>query len=173
MFDQDRRRAVYALRFTPYPGLVVHTRKPGFRALERLVRAVSVLGSDLDGEGASASERIRAWGALHRAFAESLVGWTLADRGRPVPATLAGVLAQDPDFLLEIGRTWYRVVALAEQASAPAPVEPVTEDVSLPNPDDDPDSDPDGEPGVDEEWLSQLPVKDMPLPAPEPVAVPA
>lgn len=145
-FNQGRRRRVYELNMKPYPGLVVRVRKPSFAALDRLTSALPVLGDDLEGTSVPALARIKAWGQLYRAFAECLVDWTLTDGepARPVPATVAGVLAQDPEFLLELARTWYYVVVLADPDAG------------------EPEADDDGEPVVDEEWLAQLPM--MPVP---------
>lgn len=135
VFDQSTRRRVYELDFKPYPGLVVRCRKPSFRALERLTEVTLVLGDDLAGESLPGVTRMDAWGELFRAFAESLVGWSMSDQGLPVPATVDGVLSQDLDFLLDLARTWYTVVVAAPPpdpepaAAAPREVEPETDDL--------------------------------------------
>lgn len=123
-FDQDNRRRVYELDFRPYPGLIVRCRKPSFRALDALTEALLLLGDDLSGEQLPGSTRITAWRKLFRAFADSLISWTLFDRDRAVPATRKGVLSQDLEFLLDMARTWYAVVVqLQEQPTPPAPRE--------------------------------------------------
>lgn len=177
-YDQNERRRTYELNIRPYPGLTVRVRKPGFAALERLTSAVLVLGDDLEGAGLPAPDRLKAWGQLYRAFAASLVGWTLFDGVRPVPATAAGVLAQDPGFLLELARTWYHAVVL-RPADVDNTAGPSTWDsnsaqqsqdhrpervVSGANEADMPPED-DGEPRVDEEWLAQFPTIPVPAPA--------
>jgi hypothetical protein len=60
------------------------------------------------------------------------------------------VLEQDPEFLLELARTWYYVVVLADP-DAGEQAEPVI-----------PEAEDDGEPVIDEEWLSQLPMGPVP-----------
>lgn len=159
-YDQNERRRTFELNIRPYPGLTVRVRKPGFAALERLTSAVLVLGDDLEGAGLPAPDRLKAWGQLHRAFAASLVGWSLLDGVRPVPATTAGVLAQDPGFLLELARTWYHAVVLRPaDVDAPAEADPDTADLPSVG---------DGEPRVDEEWLAQFPTIPVPAPPAEP-----
>jgi hypothetical protein len=155
-FDQDRRRTVYPLRFREYGGLLVRLRKPGWSAMLKLTEAVLVLGDDLEGPGLPASGKVAAWTQLFEAFADSLVGWDLLDRGRAVPATLDGVLGQDFHFLLALARTWYVVVVQAEDRT----VEPEQEEepVAPPEP---------AEPEFDEEYLAQLGAKAVTLPAPE------
>lgn len=147
-FDQDSRRRVYELDFKPYPGLIVRCRKPSFDALAELTDAVLLLGDDLSGELLPGAERIAAWRGLFRAFADSLVGWTLFDRDHAVPATRKGVLSQDLEFLLDIARTWYLVVVQHQEQTAPQ--EPPRED---------PPAEPEVEEDDDtEDRLSALPI---------------
>jgi hypothetical protein len=129
-FDQDRRRRTYELPFRPYPGLTVWVRKPSFAALESLTDAVAHLGEDLSGDRLATPEKLRWWGVLFRAFAASLVGWDLIDRGVAVPATVDGVLAQDHPFLMALSHAWYYAVVLrsedepAQPDTPPAPEPP-------------------------------------------------
>lgn len=137
-FDQNTRRKVFELPFrATYPGLLVRCRKPAFGALEQLYGTVLVLGEDLDGRGLSVPVRLAAWRDLFEAFADSMISWNLSDRGRDVPATKKGVLAQDQEFLLTVARTWYRLVVLhSEDVAAPEPAQVVdrsTEDVDEPS----------------------------------------
>ncbi len=159
--DQDRRRRVYPLRFRTFGGLLVHMRKPGWVAFKRLTRAVLVLGDSLEGPGLSSAERIPAWDNLFSALADSVVSWDLTDRGRPVPATRAGILAQDFELLIALARTWYVVVVQHDETERPA------DDIRK---EDRPQADPQGvdyhddgsEPEIDEEWLAQLPTQAVP-----------
>ena len=159
-YDQGQRRKTYGLNMLPYPGLTIDVRKPGFSALQALTRAVLVLGSDFDGGHVTADVRMIAWDDLFAAFADSLVAWNLTDRGRAVPATRDGVLSQDPEFLLDLSRTWYTMVVLApvrEQDPAPEdhpPAEVEIDDRTAPDDDD--------------EWLATIPTTTQPAP-PEPV----
>lgn len=165
-FDQDRRRTVYPLRFREYGGLLVRLRKPGWSAMLKLTDAVLVLGDDLEGPGLPASGKVAAWTQLFEAFADSLVGWDLLDRGRAVPATVDGVLGQDFHFLLALARTWYVVVVQAEdRAAEPEHEEPDTQFEDHADRDWDlPES---AEPELDEEYLAQLGARAVTLPAPE------
>lgn len=176
--DQDRRRRAYPLRFREFGGLVIQVRKPGWSAFEKLTRAVLVLGDDLDGPNRSTIERMPAWRLLFEAFAESLISWDLTDRGRPVPATKTGVLAQDFALLIALARTWYVVVVQHDET---AEAERAADDIRK---EDRPQADPqavdnpagyvdDGSaPEIDEEWLAQLPAQPFlePQPDAEPTA---
>lgn len=155
-FDQDQRRKTYRLNFRPFRGLLVSVRKPGFAALAALTRAVLVLGDDFDGPDLSATDRMNAWSELFGAFADSLLIWNLTDRGRAVPATRDGVLAQDLEFLLAVARSWYAAVVIAAEDDEQA--ESVN-DSRAPDP---------AEQKLDEEYLAQLGAKAVTLPAPEP-----
>lgn len=165
-FDQDRRRTVYPLRFREYGGLLVRLRKPGWSAMLKLTDAVLVLGDDLEGPGLPASGKVAAWTQLFEAFADSLIGWDLLDRGRAVPATVDGVLAQDFHFLLALARTWYIVVVQAEDRA----VEPESiheSDDRFTNHEPEEQFTSPEEPELDEEYLAQLGAKAVTLPAPE------
>lgn len=152
-YDQDQRRKTYGLEMLPFPGLTIDMRKPGFLALEALTRAVLVLGGDFAGERLSPTERIDAWGDLFTAFADSLVAWDLTDRGRAVPPTRDGVLSQDPQFLLELARTWYAIVVLD-------PMDSRREEIGEPEPIHESDerftNDPDALSSDDEAWLESF-----------------
>lgn len=138
--DQSTRRTAYKLRFEDLGDLHVRVRKPGYRALMLLNRAVRTLGENLRGEHLDADTKFDAWGHLFDAFAASLIDWDLKDRGVPVPATRAGVLDQDPELLLRVAGVWYsRVVLRTErpartERAAPTPVvapAPSAEDTAL------------------------------------------
>lgn len=156
-YDQDQRRRTYGLAMLPFPGLTIDMRKPGFTALDALTRAVLVLGGDFDGRDVTPDVRMDAWRDLFTAFADSLVAWDLTDRGRAVPVTREGVLAQDPQFLLELVRTWYAVVVLAppEHTAIEQPA-----DEELPPAQDDEDAE------VLDDYLANIPTTTLPEPAP-------
>lgn len=166
-FDQTRRRKTYELTMRPYPGLTVWCRKPGFTALEELSGALLALGDDFDGPRLVSSDRVRWWGVLFRAFARSLLAWNLVDDGRPVPATEAGVLAQDPEFLLALARTWYWTVVMHTEQPEP-PAESTRED------DTDDRTDETDEAAELEAHLADIPItiNDTPEPEREPAGEP-
>lgn len=159
MFDQDARRPSYDLAFKAYPGLIVRIRKPGYGALRALARAEAVLGVGLSGSAVTGRARIEAFAPVVDAFAESLVAWTLADQGVQVPATRAGVVAQDYDFLVDLALTWYRRVVLRVERPAPA-AEPAEEPAA-------------SDPVADlEDALTEIPFTiGQPKPVPEPAEV--
>lgn len=111
---------MYDLTFAEFGDLTVSVRRPSERGWELLADAIEVLGEGLDSAAAPVVERVRAGGWLVRAFADALIGWDLRDRGRAVPATLAGVLAQDRPFLLVVARTWYTAVVLRPEENSTA-----------------------------------------------------
>lgn len=119
--DQTTRRRAYKLRFEEFGDLRVRVRKPSFRGLELLSRAVRQLGDNLRGEHLDAMVRLKAWGHLFDAFADALIDWDLTDRGVAVPPTRAGVRDQDPDFLLRLAHTWYYRVVLRKERSTEQP----------------------------------------------------
>lgn len=122
MFDQSVRRLTYDLDFRAYPGLLVRVRKPGYGAMLDLTAAETVLGYGMHGSAVAGAARITAMEPVVEAFAASLVSWTLADDGVPVPATRAGVYAQDYTFLVDVVLSWYHQVVLRPQdADQPTP----------------------------------------------------
>jgi len=124
MYDQSRRRTTYDLVFAKYPGLTASVRKPSYRGLVLLSRAEEVLGVDFSGARLSSTARIEAIAPVIDAFAEALVRWDLVDDGVAVPATRAGIEAQDYEFVVDMVLTWYRRVVLRverEEAETPKP----------------------------------------------------
>lgn len=164
-FDQDRRRRTYVLPFgdrTGLRGLEVAVRKPGFKALRKLASAVLVLGDDLEGPGVVGLDKLNAEADLFAALRTSVVSWNLVDRGRPVP--IGDMLTQDRELLLTLARAWYRIVVSADESETEQPAadddpQPVDEPVDSPELGLPPTI---GAPGVDEEWLAQLPIQEMP-----------
>lgn len=136
MFDQAVRRLTYDLDFRAYPGLTVRVRKPGYGAMLDLVDAEAVLGFGMSGMAVAGPARLEAFAPMVDAFADSLVSWTLADNGIPVPATRAAVYRQDYTWLLDVVQSWYQRVVLRpasadrpdiDPATNEPPVEPVDE----------------------------------------------
>jgi hypothetical protein len=55
---------------------------------------------------------------LFRKFADALVDWNLEDeKGKPVPATYAGLISQEPQFVGEIIQAWMRAIASVPKTS--------------------------------------------------------
>lgn len=159
-FDQDKRRKTYALSgFENYPGLTIHCREPGYRAMRELGAAVLVLGDDLTGAGLAGDALLDAFEPLFTALERSVIRWDLLDGGRTVP--LSQLQDQDLEFLLEITRTWYeRVVQGRHPQPVDNPGDNPLEDYSMPaaaGPVPDSPLPPTiGEDGTDEEWLAQF-----------------
>lgn len=199
-YDQSKRRALYVLRFdedTELAGLEVACRKPGYRATRLLQSAVLALGDDLTGTGLAGDALMAAWLPLFTALQRSVCRWNLIDNGRSVP--VSGLLDQDIPFLLMLARTWYEQVVRhqpgideSEEDDQKVPSGKTTVDSHAPRPSAF-DNEFDGEPwrsgpggsmvspvtgakGIDEEWLAQLPAREILPDAPEPgddIAVPA
>jgi hypothetical protein len=87
--------------------------------LEVRVRALSIddlsrIGgmAELDLSRDNGPEALGALDDMLALFASKLVGWNIDDdQGEPVPATLAGVKAQDLDFVLELVDAWMTAAA--------------------------------------------------------------
>src|SRR5258708_7015495 len=69
--------------------------------------------SALTGKDAAAGERSDSGAdSMFRDFARFLVEWNLEDdKGKPVPATYAGIVSQDVEFILEIVTSWMEAIA--------------------------------------------------------------
>lgn len=108
------RRKVYKLRFEDddLAGLVVRVRSVSIGSLLGLT---DLAGIDTGDPGPEDLAKLR---ELFEVFAGALVEWNVEDdQGQPVPATLAGVTAQDLDFVMGVIRTWLQVLT-----SVPAPL---------------------------------------------------
>lgn len=131
--DQARRRNTYELvfRFPDDTPLTVMCRKPSFLGMRLLVGAERLLGVDMGGSALSHTERVEALSPVVRAFAGSLLRWNLRDGAVPVPATLAGVEAQDYELVVMLVTEWYRKVVLRldrAESARPADFEQDDED---------------------------------------------
>jgi hypothetical protein len=107
MAGYRRERKSYKLRFVDdeMAGLVVEARSTNLGAFLDVAEWV-----DLD-PATAGPEELRKLAALFETFAASLDSWNLEDdHGQPVPATLAGLRAQDVDFALAIIRAWFEAI---------------------------------------------------------------
>jgi hypothetical protein len=103
----ERTAKSFRLQFSDgkYDGLEVVMRSLSTgRFLEVTELAVTVQQENL----AKAAGEVR---KLFEAASESLASWNLTDGGEPVPATLAGLLAQDFDFVLDVVLAWLDAIA--------------------------------------------------------------
>jgi hypothetical protein len=97
----------------PSTGLKLDFSETQYAGLEVTMGPLS-LGQLLEIEELSEKEGTR---GLVTLFVDVLESWNVTRQGDPVPADLAGVLSQDPDFVLAIINAWQRNVA-----SAPPPL---------------------------------------------------
>ena len=97
----------------PSTGLKLDFSDTPYAGLEVTMGAVS-LAQILDIEDASEAGGTR---AMVTRFADCLESWNVTRAGEPVPADLAGVLSQDPNFILAIVLAWQR-----NAVSAPPPL---------------------------------------------------
>ena len=91
----------------PSTGLKLDFSDTPYAGLEVTMGAVS-LGQMLELEEAAGGTR-----EMITRFADCVESWNVTNKGEPVPADLAGVLSQDPNFILAIVLGWQRNVATA------------------------------------------------------------
>lgn len=109
-------RKVYRLVFDtgPYQGLSVRVRSVPLGQFMALTRLAEMAG---DGTELEAFEGM---GELFTGFADALVEWNVVDDdGAPRPADLAGVYAQDFDFVMFLVGEW--IAAMGDVAAPLAP----------------------------------------------------
>lgn len=162
----DRRAAlpVYRLRFEHLTGLTVVVRRPGLGGLLDIAEATAVLRRSVREEWPNLDVRnLRAWRRLSGALADSLVSWDLVADGEPVAPTMAGVLAQDLDFLIELVRGWQQAIQQdlslgrgSDESSADG--DDAADDDGEPEPYAEGEEFDSDNPRHDPEWLAQLPV---------------
>lgn len=149
-YDRAAALDVYRLSFEEYPGLTLRARRPSFIGEQAVELAWPVLRSRRAGRRAQQ----RALGLAAQAMAAALVDWDLEWAGRPVPATHAGLVSLDTEFLLELVAAWVEQVAarpastLAEEVVGPeqGPAAPLADVPMLDIPtEEDAEEDADGE----------------------------
>jgi hypothetical protein len=105
----------------PSTGQKLDFSDTAYAGLEVTMDAVS-LGDLLDiadlAEQAAAASSAGAARALFAAFAKALESWNVTKGGKPVPATLEGVLSQDAAFVTAVVQAWQQGMA---QAPPPLP----------------------------------------------------
>jgi hypothetical protein len=110
MAGYRRKRTVYHLDFTDagFEGLEVQAASlplGQFIGLRDLVGLQDLKTRKFTPEDMTAIEQ------LFERFAKALISWTLENEdGTPVPATLDGVMGEEPDLMLMIASEWMEVV---------------------------------------------------------------
>lgn len=97
-------RTIYKLDFegTDLDGLEVRMRAG---KLGELLDPSNIADFEIDEENPTA-EDIKAIRAKFEMIADYLVSWNLTENGVPVPATVEGVMRQEPDFVGQIFAAW-------------------------------------------------------------------
>lgn len=118
------KRKIYVLNFEAHPGLEVKARSVSTNAMLAFAKM-----SEEARHGMDAME------TLFSEFAEqALQSWNLEEEdGTPIPADLAGLLAQEPDFVFEIIDAWTDIITgVDENLGAPSQDGNPSQVVSLP-----------------------------------------
>jgi hypothetical protein len=97
-----RQPTVYKLIFQEYPGLEVTARSVSVEELLKITRVAAQMTAKPDDKQVA---ELFGW------FAKRLVSWNLEDEdGKPVPATLDGLLGEEMGFVLKIIQAWVRAI---------------------------------------------------------------
>lgn len=97
-----RQPTVYRLVFKEYEGLEVTARSVSVEELLKITGVASQMTSRPDDKQV---------GELFGFFASRLVSWNLEDEdGKPVPATLKGLMGEELGFMLNIIQAWVRAI---------------------------------------------------------------
>jgi hypothetical protein len=105
----------YVLKFEEHPGLEVVTRSVSVEELLKVQRVAVAFGED---SSEANLKELFGW------FIKRLTGWNLEDEnGRPIPPTLASLLAEDFDFALKLVMAWVEAVTPGK-AGTPAETVP-------------------------------------------------
>ena len=97
-----RQPTVYRLIFQEYEGLEVMARSVSVEELLKITGLANQMTSKPDNKQVE---------ALFGFFAKRLVSWNLEDEdGKPVPATLKGLLGEELGFILNIVQAWVRAI---------------------------------------------------------------
>jgi len=105
-----RRKTIYRLVFEDeeFDGLEVRAYAPPLGFLERAMKMGALSGRPADD---LSPDEIELLNGLFTGFANYLVSWNLEeDDGKPVPATLEGLRAQDLSFVFQIIDAWLNSV---------------------------------------------------------------
>ena len=102
MSGYRRQPKTYVLKFEEYPGLEVAARSV---SVEELLNVLKLADKMTSAPGEKDVKELFEW------FADRLIGWNLEDEdGKPVPGTVAGLLAQDFEFAMAVVMAWVKAV---------------------------------------------------------------
>ena len=97
-----RQPTVYRLVFQEYEGLEVTARSVSVEELLKITGLANQMTAKPDDKQVE---------ELFGFFASRLVSWNLEDEdGKPVPATLKGLLGEEMGFILKIVQAWVRAI---------------------------------------------------------------
>ena len=97
-----RQPTVYRLIFSEYEGLEVMARSCSVEEMLKVTGLAAQMSSSPDDKQLT---------ELFGFFAKRLVSWNLEDEdGKPVPATLKGLLGEEMGFILNIVQAWVRAI---------------------------------------------------------------
>jgi hypothetical protein len=127
MAGYRRQPKTYVLKFEDYPGLEVSCRSV---SIEELLKVLKLADEMTSTPGESQVKELFGW------FASRLVGWNLEDEdGKPVPATLAGLLGEDFDFGMALVMAWVEAISPGKSktsSNGTVPVGPDPLEASIP-----------------------------------------
>jgi len=104
---------VFRLTFEDRPGLEVAARSV---TLERWMEITGLSGDDALSATSLPDDGPPPGAGLREGFAEALVSWNLTNGGKPVPATPAGLAAQDVGLVRDLVKGWLEAVSGVSEA---------------------------------------------------------
>jgi hypothetical protein len=127
MAGYRRQPKTYVLKFEDYEGLEVVCRSVSVKELLIVLELADAMTTAPDKKQ---MEELFGW------FVKRLIGWNLEDEdGKPVPATLQGLLAQDFEFALAMVNAWVGAISPGKSATSSngtAPTGPDPLEASIP-----------------------------------------
>jgi hypothetical protein len=113
MAGYKRKRTIYRLNFEDpeMDGLVVDTTGANIEEFMVLAELQDLATGGVELTTDNLVRIAEATGRVKELFASHLVSWNLEDDDdNPVPATLAGIKAQDDEFILDLATAWMDAV---------------------------------------------------------------
>jgi hypothetical protein len=127
MAGYRRQPKTYVLKFEDYPGLEIAARSV---SIEELLIILELADTMTASPGKKQVEELFGW------FAKRLIGWNLEDEdGKPVPATLKGLLGEDFDFGMAVVMAWVQAISPGKSTTSSngtVPVGPDPLEASIP-----------------------------------------
>lgn len=104
---------VYSLKFEDHPGLEVTARSVSVEELITILKLADAMTGTPDEKQI---QQLFGW------FMKRVVGWNLeGEDGKPVPATVKGLLGQDFDFALMLIMAWVQAISSVRRPLVEAP----------------------------------------------------